>query len=65
MTSTSLAIFFVLITGVVRTFMELATKLVILPAFVVLDTWVFLEASVADSKGACGSDGEVALAPLE
>ena len=44
--------------------MELATKLVILPAFLVLDTGVFLEATVTDLKGACGSNGEVALAPL-
>jgi len=63
MTSTSLAVF-VLITGVVRTSMELATKLIILPTFLVLDTWVFLEATVTDLKGACGSDGEVALVPL-
>lgn len=57
-------VFFVLIIGVMRTFMDLATKLVILPTFVVLDTWVFLEANVTDSKGACGTDGEVAFATL-
>jgi len=64
MTSASTTVFFMLITGVLRTFVKLATKLVILPAFLVLDTWLFLEATDTDSKGACGPDGEVALAPL-
>jgi len=63
-TSASTAVFFVLITGVLRTFVKLATKLVILPAFLALDTWAFLEATVTDLKGAYGSDGEVTLAPL-
>jgi hypothetical protein len=44
--------------------MKLAIKLVILPAFLVLDTSMFLEATDTDSKGVCGSDGEVASAPL-
>ena len=64
MTSSSNTIFFVLITGVLRTFVKLVTKLVILPTFLALDTWAFLEATVTDLKGAYVSDGEVTLAPL-